>query len=96
MTDGDFDLEAVQRQFEQGIVVLLVDDQAIIGEAVRRMLAAHEDISFHFCQNPQEALARAAELKSDGHPAGPGDARHRWARPGAACTASSSPPRTRR
>ena len=58
----EFDLEAVQRQFEQGIVVLLVDDQAIIGEAVRRMLAAHEDISFHFCQNPQEALARAAEL----------------------------------
>ncbi len=63
MTGADLDLEAVQRQFEQDIVVLLVDDQAIIGEAVRRMLAPHDDITFHFCQNPQEALARAAELR---------------------------------
>ena len=63
MTDVDLDLEAVQRQFEQDIVVLLVDDQAIIGEAVRRMLAPHDDITFHFCQNPQEALSRAAELR---------------------------------
>lgn len=46
----------------RGIVVFLVDDQAIIGEAVRRMLLPHEDITLHFCQNPGEALARAAEI----------------------------------
>ncbi|MEQ8667552.1 MAG: fused response regulator/phosphatase [Pirellulales bacterium] len=54
--------DAIKEQFEREIVVLLVDDQAIIGEAVRRMLVPHEDITFHYCQNPQEALARAAEV----------------------------------
>ena len=32
------------------ITVLLVDDQAIIGEAVRRILTEEEDIDFHYCQ----------------------------------------------
>lgn len=54
--------DAIEGQLAKGIVVLLVDDQAIIGEAVRRMLAPHEDITFHYCQNPREALARAAEV----------------------------------
>ena len=31
------------------IVVFLVDDQAMIGEAVRRALASEKDISFHYC-----------------------------------------------
>ena len=44
-------------------VVLLVDDQVIVGEAVRRMLADQSDIEFHFCANPFEALDKAAELK---------------------------------
>ena len=44
-------------------VVLLVDDQMIIGEAVRRILAGHPDIAFHFCQKGEEALATAAKLK---------------------------------
>ncbi len=43
--------------------VLLVDDQLIIGEAVRRILAAQPGIGFHFCQKGQEALATAARLK---------------------------------
>jgi len=60
-TDDRMDDQA--RPFEHSVVVLLVDDQPIIGEAVRRMLAAHEDIAFHFCQDPKEALAKAAELK---------------------------------
>jgi len=45
------------------IVVLLVDDQAIVGEAVRRMLADETDIEFHFCSNPFQALDMAAELR---------------------------------
>ncbi|MCC6428455.1 MAG: SpoIIE family protein phosphatase [Phycisphaerales bacterium] len=44
-------------------VVLLVDDQLIIGEAVRRILAPQEGITFHFCQKGAEALAAAARLK---------------------------------
>ncbi len=35
-----------------GVSVLLVDDQAMVGEAVRRMLAPHADIAFNFCSNP--------------------------------------------
>ncbi len=44
-------------------VVLLVDDQLIIGEAVRRILAPEKDIEFHFCQKGEEALASAARLR---------------------------------
>ncbi len=44
------------------IKVLLIDDQAMIGEAVRRMLAADADISFHFCSDPTQAVKKAAEL----------------------------------
>jgi len=45
-----------------GITVLLVDDQPIIGEAVRRMLAPEKDIVFHYCQDPAKAIKMAAEL----------------------------------
>ena len=44
-------------------VVLLVDDQRMVGEAVRRMLAAEPDITFHFCIDPAVALERAIELR---------------------------------
>ncbi len=47
----------------QGTVVLLVDDQAIVGEAIKRMLADQKDIQLHFCQNPFESIEMAAELK---------------------------------
>ena len=42
---------------EHTIVVLLVDDQAIVGEAVRRMLLAEKDIVFHFCSDQSKAIA---------------------------------------
>ncbi len=38
------------------ITVLLIDDQSIIAEAVRRMLAAEPDIVFHYCSDPIQAL----------------------------------------
>ncbi|MGH7173833.1 MAG: SpoIIE family protein phosphatase [Gemmataceae bacterium] len=41
------------------ITVLLVDDQPIVGEAVRRMLAAEQDVVFHFCSDPARALDTA-------------------------------------
>ncbi len=46
-----------------GIRVLLVDDQAMIGEAVRRMLLADENIEYKYCSDPREALAIAKEWK---------------------------------
>ena len=50
---------------DPGIVVLLVDDQPMIGEAVRRALLADTGIRFHFCANPAEALESAAALGPD-------------------------------
>ena len=44
------------------ITVLLVDDQAIVGETIRRMLAQEADIIFHYCQDPTAAIKMAAEI----------------------------------
>jgi phosphoserine phosphatase RsbU/P len=44
------------------ITVLLVDDQPIVGETVRRMLAPEQDITFHYCQDPTAAIRVAAEV----------------------------------
>jgi sigma-B regulation protein RsbU (phosphoserine phosphatase) len=45
------------------IRVLLVDDQAIIGESVRRMLANEPGIEFHYCSDPTRAIPMANELR---------------------------------
>ncbi len=44
------------------IIVLLIDDQAMVGEAVRRMLMGEADISYHFCSDPSKAIGLANEL----------------------------------
>ena len=46
-----------------GVMVLLVDDQPIIGEAVRRALVKETDIDFHFCCDPSEAIEVAERTK---------------------------------
>jgi sigma-B regulation protein RsbU (phosphoserine phosphatase) len=61
MSDAQ-ELQAAPR-FRHGIVVLLVDDQAIIGEAVRRMLASEQDITLHYCQDAREALQQAEQVQ---------------------------------
>jgi sigma-B regulation protein RsbU (phosphoserine phosphatase) len=42
--------------------VLLIDDQPIIGEAVRRMVAAESDIVFHYCKDPTQAIETAKNV----------------------------------
>ena len=49
---------------EHAVSVLLVDDQPIIGEAVRRMLASQEDIKFRYCQDPTKAVEMASEVET--------------------------------
>jgi len=44
-------------------VVLLIDDQRIIGEAVKRMLQTESDIDYHYTTDPREALTLAKQLK---------------------------------
>ena len=47
----------------RGVSVLLVDDQPIIGEAVRRMLAGEEGVAFHYCKDAPAALEAAAAVE---------------------------------
>lgn len=44
-------------------VVLLVDDQPMVAEAVRRMLLSESDIAFHYCQDPTKAIEVANQVK---------------------------------
>ncbi|MFM7135458.1 MAG: SpoIIE family protein phosphatase [Planctomycetota bacterium] len=46
----------------RGTTVLLVDDQPIIGEAVRRLLVGEEGLTFHFCKDATAAVETAAEV----------------------------------
>src|ERR1041385_7380397 len=45
------------------VMVLLVDDQAMVCEAVRRALSHQGDIDFHYCADAREALALANQIK---------------------------------
>lgn len=44
------------------VTVLLVDDQPIVGEMVRRMLVDEADVAFHYCKDPAKAVERANEI----------------------------------
>ncbi len=43
------------------ITVLLIDDQSMIAEAVRRMLMPEQDIVFHYCDDPLQAIKVARD-----------------------------------
>lgn len=45
------------------IRVLLVDDQPLVGETVRQMMAGEPDVAFRFCPDPAAALDAAAEFR---------------------------------
>jgi len=48
---------------EYHVMVLLVDDQAMVCEAVRRALANETDIDFHYCADAREAMNVAMHIK---------------------------------
>ena len=56
--------EAQQRDVHDAypVVVLLVDDQAMVGEMVRRALAGQPDITLHHCLQANEAMVQAERL----------------------------------
>lgn len=45
------------------VTVLLVDDQMMVGEAIRRALLQERDVVYHFCSNPDDAVSEAQRLK---------------------------------
>jgi signal transduction histidine kinase/HPt (histidine-containing phosphotransfer) domain-containing protein len=48
---------------EYHVMVLLVDDQAMVCEAIRRALASEPDVDFHYCADAREALTVAAQIR---------------------------------
>ena len=52
-----------QQSRERSIHVIIVDDQMIVGEAVRRMLSGDEDITLESILDPSEALDRIRDVQ---------------------------------
>ena len=53
------------KEFESGkerILVLLVDDQAMVAEGLRRMLATDPAIAFHYVSDPKQAIESAIKV----------------------------------
>ena len=44
-------------------IVLLVDDQAIVAEAIRRLLVDEPGLVFHYCQDPAKAIEVALNVR---------------------------------
>jgi signal transduction histidine kinase/HPt (histidine-containing phosphotransfer) domain-containing protein len=48
---------------DYSVMVLLVDDQVMVAEAIRRCLANQPNIDFHYCIDPSEAVRLANQIK---------------------------------
>ncbi len=57
--DNALNSEGMDSDRGKWVVVLLVDDQRMVAEGIRRMLADEPDIEFHYCSNPKEAVQQA-------------------------------------
>ncbi|KVX23341.1 hybrid sensor histidine kinase/response regulator [Burkholderia ubonensis] len=55
--------EKVSDCLESGLSVLLVDDQAFVGEVIRRALRSEHDIDLHVCNDAQRAMTVARDVK---------------------------------
>jgi signal transduction histidine kinase/HPt (histidine-containing phosphotransfer) domain-containing protein len=58
---GDEKLPFPEQEYH--VMVLLVDDQALVCEAIRRALANQTDIDFHYCADAHEAIVVANQIK---------------------------------
>ncbi len=47
----------------QPVSILLIDDQPIVAEAIRRMLATETDIEFYSCTDPDQAIQMATQIQ---------------------------------
>jgi len=56
-------IEDAAKCSEHKLTVLLVDDQPLIGMTMRRMFTKEEDISFHYCEDPTQAILMANEIR---------------------------------
>ncbi|MFJ2988725.1 diguanylate cyclase domain-containing protein [Collimonas sp. NPDC087041] len=59
----ELNLDTDQPPDDYPVMVLLVDDQAMVGEAVRRALSNQINIDFHYCAHPDEAIEAAQKTR---------------------------------
>lgn len=45
------------------IIVMLVDDQPFVAEAIRQQMEGDREINFHYCANPDQAVSTALEIR---------------------------------
>ncbi len=57
------ELPGVKPSSQYHLVVLLVDDQAMVCEAIRRALGNQTDIEFHYCPDARNAIATANQIR---------------------------------
>lgn len=62
MTESTIDIGEPENSKDAKVVVLLVDDQLMIGEAVRRLLVDEPNLDFHFCAESKAAQATAERI----------------------------------
>ena len=48
---------------DSNAIVLLVDDQMMVSEGIRRMLMSESDIIFHYCNDPSQALEKVIAVQ---------------------------------
>ncbi len=53
-----------QVKVEHRAVVLLVDDQTMVAEGIRRMLEGEANIEFHYCEKPDKAVETAIKINA--------------------------------
>jgi signal transduction histidine kinase/HPt (histidine-containing phosphotransfer) domain-containing protein len=57
-----WEIKDIESETEK-ILVLLVDDQAMVAEGVRRMLATDPAIAFHYVSDPRQAIESAMKVR---------------------------------
>jgi two-component system, chemotaxis family, response regulator WspR len=62
----DLDINTSSKQepaLDQPCLVMLVDDQMMVAEALRRILEPETDMNFHYCNDPGQAVKTAEQIK---------------------------------
>lgn len=60
---SESELNAYLPPADYKVMVLLVDDQIMVGEAIRRALMSEYDIGFHYCSSAEEAVQVAEKTQ---------------------------------
>jgi signal transduction histidine kinase len=56
-------IESGPQRVDYSAMVLLVDDQVMVAQAVRRLLADLPDIDFHYCSDPIQAIEESNQIR---------------------------------